>query len=122
VADLGYINTLLSGIKDAALQRTLKDAFRHVVQEARFGVPEHHTRATNFSGIFESSTTASDTNEFSIAHGLPSTPHLAIPMLDLSQPGAKFVPLEVSKAADSKRLYFKVPAGSTGAPFCVLVE
>jgi hypothetical protein len=84
------------------------------------GVPDHQTRATNFQAYFEQSTTASDTGEFSFAHGLGQTPHLAIPVLDLSQPGARMVPLEVSRAADGRRVYLK--STSTSAPMMVLVE
>jgi hypothetical protein len=45
---------------------------------------------------------------------------MAIPVLDLGQPGAQFVPLYVTREADSQRIYLK--SGSTGARFTLLVE
>ena len=78
-------------------------------------------KATNFRLYFQTSTTAAVSNaEFSIAHAMDSAPHLAIPVLDLSQPGAKIVPIEVVRAADSKRLFLR--STSTGANVSFLVE
>lgn len=86
----------------------------------RLGVPEHQTRAENSQQYWENSTTASDTGEFSFQHGLPTTPRYAIPVLELDKPGAQVVPLEVSRAADSRRVYLK--STSTGAPVLFLIE
>ena len=122
MADLGYLRSLLSGISDDPTRRILLTAFEHVLTDLRVGVPEHHVRATNLQLYFQMSTTASDTAEFSIAHGLAGAPHLAIPVLDLRQPGAKLVPLTVTKAADRRRVYLKTDAGSTSAPMGLLVE
>jgi hypothetical protein len=102
------------------MRRALDEAFTHVLGNIRFGVPEHQTRATNLQTYFLTSTTAASTGEFSIVHGLGQTPHLAFQVLDLSQPGARIVPLEVSRAADAARLYLK--STSTGAPIMLLVE
>jgi hypothetical protein len=120
LADIGYLRTLLAGIKDDGTRRILISAFEHVLSNIRLGIPEHHVRATNLQAYWQQSTTASDTSEFSIAHGLPSAPHWAIPMLDLSQPGAKAGGFTVSRAADSKRIYLK--ADSTSAPVTLLTE
>lgn len=79
-------------------------------------------KATNFQWYHQVSTTAASTSEFTIAHGMDRTPQVAILTLDLSQPGAKIVPLEVARSADSRRIYLKVSAGSTNTPFSLLVE
>ncbi len=120
MADIGYIKSLLGGIKDADTKRVLGQVFDHVLGNLRLGVPDHQARATNLQAYFEQSTTASDTSEFSFAHGLGQTPHLAIPVLDLSQAGARIVPLEVTRAADGMRVYLK--STSTSAPMMVLIE
>lgn len=114
------MKSLLRQVPDAATRRALEECFTHVMGNLRFGVPEHQTRATNLQTYFVASTTAASTGEFSIVHGLGSAPHLAFQVLDLSQPGAKLVPLEVSKAADGSRLYLK--STSTTAPFWMLIE
>jgi hypothetical protein len=121
MADQGYVNSQLSAIPDATTQRVLKEVFKHVLGNLRFGVPEHQTRATNHQAYWLNSTTPAIANEeFSIAHGLPSTPHYALPVLELDKPGAQLVPLTVSRAADSKRVYFR--SSSTSAPILILVE
>ena len=122
MADIGFVNGMLNGIPDATTKRILKTVFEHVLGNLRFGEPEHQVRATNFQAYFEASTTASDTSEFSIAHGLNAVPSLAIPVLDVQQVGAKFPQLEVSRAADNRRIYLKASAGSTGAAFTLLIE
>lgn len=48
--------------------------FEHTLSNLRFGVPSHQVRAQNFQTYFETSTSATSTAEFSIAHGLPNTP------------------------------------------------
>lgn len=120
MADIGYVRSLLGGISDAKTKRILADVFEYVLGNFRFGAPDHQTRAENFQAYFMNSTTASDTGEFSFAHGLPSTPRYAIPLLELDREGAKIVPLEVSRAADSRRIYLK--STSTGAAILLLVE
>ena len=120
MADIGYVRTLLTGLEDEKTRRILMTVFEHVLGNLRFGEPDHQARATNFQLYAQVSTTASDTGEFSIAHGLPTAPHLAIPVLDLSATGASIVPLTVTRAADTKRLYLK--SGSTSMPIVLLVE
>lgn len=122
MADIGFVKGQLNGITDAATKRVLGSIFEHILGNLRFGEPDHQTRAENFQSYFLQSTTASDTSEFSIAHGLNTAPKLALPVIDLQAPGAKLPALEVSRAADSKRIYLKAAAGSTGAPFVLLVE
>jgi hypothetical protein len=110
----------LRQVPDKDTRRALEECFTHVLGNIRFGVPEHQARAVNLQTYFQASTTASSTGEFTVPHGLGLVPHLAIQVLDLSQPGAKVVPLEVSRAADASRLYLK--STSTAAPFWLLVE
>lgn len=120
MADLGYIKALLRQIPDPTTRRALDDAFTHVLGNLRVGVPEAQTRSVNHQLYFQSSTTAASTGEFSIAHGLGQAPHVAIPVLDVSQPGARVVPLTVTRAADANRIYLK--SESTSAAFWLLVE
>lgn len=123
MADEGYISGLLSGVQDARLRSILEDCFRHLLREQRFGEPTNRSKATNFGAYYQGSTTGASTSEFSFLHGIAGvSPRLAIPCLDLNRPGSRLVDLEVSRAADSKRLYLKAAAGSTSAPFILLVE
>ena len=96
--------------------------FTHILGNLRLGVPEHQARAENFQAYWLQSTTASDTSEVSIAHGLPSAPHYAIPVLELDHVGSRVGGLTVSRAADGQRVYVKADAGSTNAPILLLVE
>jgi hypothetical protein len=120
LADLGYVKSVLRQIPDETTRRALDTVMTHLLGNIRIGVPEHHSRAVNLQSYFQTSTTAASTGEFSIAHGLPAAPRLGIAVLDLSQPGAKLVPLEVSRAADAQRIYLK--STSTSAPMWLLVE
>ena len=122
MADKAYVLTLLRGITDQRTRVALEQAFTHVMDNLRLGVPEHQTRAVNMQGYWLQSTTASDTSEFSIAHGLLTAPHYAIPVLELDKVGSKAGGLTVSRAADAARIYLKADAGSTNAPITVLVE
>jgi hypothetical protein len=121
VADVGYIKTVIRQIPDETTRRALDTLLTYILGNIRIGVPEHKGRAVNLQAYFQTSTSATtSTGEFSIAHGLGAVPHLAIPVLDLQQPGARLVPLEVSRAADAQRLYLK--STSTSAAFWLLVE
>lgn len=121
MASIGYVRSLLAGLPDVG-KRIHTQVMEHVLGNLRFGPVAHQTRAENFQIYHLSSTTASDTNEFSVLHGLATTPRLVLQTLDPAQPGARTVVLEISKAADGKRLYLKAAAGSTNAPFSLLVE
>ena len=121
MADLGFVKSQLAGVTDEKTRRILNTIFEHVLGNLRFGEAEHQTRAVNFQMYFQNSTTASTGGEeFSIAHGMAQTPHLAIPVLDLGSAGSQWVPLRVSRVADSKRVYFT--STSTSAPMSVLIE
>jgi len=121
MADLGYVQSLLRGIPDASTRSVLEQAFRHVLSNIRLGVPEHQTRATNLQSYWAVTTTPDTPDEeFSIAHGLGTAPSWAMQVLDMSQPGAKLVRLEVSRAADARRVYLRSP--ETNAPVTLLME
>lgn len=121
MADIGFIRSLLAGIPDERTRRILVQAFEHTYGNLRFGAPDHQTRAENFQSYFQHSTTTSTGSEgFSIAHGLASTPRLAIPCLDLTSSGGQLVPLVVDRPSDSKRVYFR--STSTRAAIVVLLE
>lgn len=122
MADQGYLLSLLAGIPDQNLRRILEDYTRHLVREYRFGEPEDKTKALNFASYYQESTTAGSTGEFSIAHGMATTPRLAIPCVNLNHVGSRTVDVEVSRVADNRRIYLKATAGSTNAPFLFLVE
>ena len=122
MADIGYINSLINGIQDATTKRILKQAFEHLLSSIRLGVPEHQVRATNLQAYWLHGTTGSDTSQFSIVHGLRTTPHYAIPILELDRVGSKAGFLTVSRAADDRRIYLQADSGSTNLPFTILVE
>lgn len=122
MADLPYVLTLLRGIPDPKTRNTLEQVFTHFMTNIRIGVPEHQTRAVNLQAYWMQSTTASDTSEFSITHGLLTAPHYAIPVLELDKVGSKAGGLTVSRVADQSRIYLKADAGSTSAPITLLTE
>jgi hypothetical protein len=78
VADLGYMLTIARGIPDEKTRNAVVQIVTHLSGNIRIGVPEHQTRAVNLQAYFLQSTTPASTGEFTIAHGLPSTPHYAI--------------------------------------------
>jgi hypothetical protein len=118
--DIGYLRGQVNSIKDEALRTRLLNIVEHIANDFRFGAPAHQTRSQNAQLYWQNSTTATSTGEFSLTHGLNATPKYAIPVLELDKPGAKLVPLEVSRAADNRRLYLK--STSTSAPILLLIE
>lgn len=122
MADLGYVTSLIRGIPDERTRSVLEKVFTHVLSNIRIGVPEHQTRAVNLQCYWLQSTTATDTTEFSITHGLNTPPHYAIPVLELDRVGSKVGGLTVSRAADDKRIYLTADAGSTNAGVTLLTE
>ena len=122
MADIGYIRVLLAGISDQTQRRILEQAFEYTYGNLRFGEPENQTRAVNGQFYWLQSTTATDTSEFSVVHGLTSAPAFAMPMLTLNRVGESSPALTVSRVADSKRVYLKAAAGSTNLPFTLLIQ
>lgn len=120
MADLGAMRKMMQGIPDATTRQIMVTFVEYAFGNLTVGaVDEQNKKATNFAMYHQVATTAASTGEFTIAHGMDRTPSIAIPTLDLSQPGAKIVPIEVNRAADSRRLYLK--STSTGALVSFLV-
>ena len=123
MADLGYLDALAQGIPDLTTRQIFKLAMRYVVTNLHLGHPDQHARAANMQWYFQRSTSASDsTTEFSFEHGLQTAPYLAIPVLDLQTAGSVAGGFQVSRVADTKRVYLKPTAGSTNAACLFLVE
>lgn len=121
MSDIGYLRALTKSIPDPATRNAVLQIVEHLSGTLVFGAIDPDKRkATNFQMFHQPSTTGPSTSEFTIAHGMDVVPKIAIPVLDLSQPGAKIVPIEVSRAADSRRIYLK--STSTGALVSWLVE
>lgn len=119
--DLGEVTAQLGAFKNADEKRALTEIFKALLSGGvSLGEPTHQALAGNLSAHYFASTSAASTGEFSIAHGLGSPPSLGILALDLRQAGAQLIPLEVSRAADSKRIYLK--STSTNAAFVLLAQ
>lgn len=119
MASLGFIETLLQGIEEKS-RKVLTQVMRELVPNLTLGPIESQQKLDNFQGYWLTSTTASSTGEFSIAHGLSVTPHTAIPAVDLTSSGFGLVPLEVTRPADANRIYLK--SSVTDRPFAVWIE
>lgn len=87
----------------------------------RFG-PVDEAKCENFAGYNITSTTASDTNEFTVAHGLGRAPYRLMPALNLNSSGMELVNCRVSRPADASRIYLKAIAGSTNKVFAIYIE
>ena len=121
MASLGAIDAELGGL-EPTLKRALMAVFRYLVPNLQFGPVDHQTKSLNHQAWFLTSTTATSTSEFSIVHGLGRTPYLAIPVLALGSSATGLIPLEVTRPADTQRVYLKTTANSTGKVFSLLVE
>jgi len=110
----------LLGSLPADTKRVLTELLRALVPYLRFGPVAHQAKAENFNAVTLVSTTASDTGEFTVLHGLGRAPYRAMPSLDLNSSGMQMVPLEVTRPADASRLYLK--STSTSAQFSIYVE
>lgn len=120
MANLGEIETLLNGLQ-SDIKKVLLPVFRALVPNLRFGPIDANTpKAENFSGITISSTTGASTGEFSIEHGLARVPFRLMPCADLTAVNSALVDLQVTRAADAKRLYLK--SKTTSTPFSVYIE
>ena len=116
-----YVEALLGGV-DTNLKRVLVEAFRYALPNTKFGPVAHQTKSESFPAFYVVSTTASDTGEFSIVHGLGRTPYLAVPILPLESSLVTLPILRVTRPADGQRVYLKCDAGSTNVPFALLLE
>ena len=122
MADVGAMRAIVKGIPDPATREIMVRLVEYLGPNLTIGaVDPMNKKATNFQMYHQASTTAAaSTSGFTIAHGMDRTPQVAILTLDLSQPGAKIVPLEVTRSADSRRIYLR--SDSTSALFSLLVE
>lgn len=120
MADIGAIKSFIGGLP-SDIRLALEQAFTYVLKSnISLGVFEHQTPASNLKAFWLEGTTSSVANqEFTIAHGLESTPTYVIPVLSLNDVNTQIVPLTVSRAADGKRVYLK--SSSTSAAIAVLV-
>lgn len=121
MATSSYIEQLTGGL-DGKTKKALKLIFDYVLKGGlRFGRPDTATASENFTAAFYEATTDSvaDT-EFSIEHGFGRVPYMVIPVLPLDTPDARIVPLTVTQAADSKRIYLS--SSETSAAIRLYVE
>lgn len=118
MADIGGVKADLAAFEGA--QKTgLQNAFTYVLNNLSL-LPTDRGRAINMQLYYKSGITSSNANaEFSIAHGLERAPTVLFPAVTLNEVGARIVPLEVTRAADAKRVYLK--SSSTSAPITILV-
>lgn len=118
MADMGAVKTELAAF-EGAQKSGLLNAFTYTYGNLSIGASDRG-KAGNFLLYYISGRTSSNANEeFSIAHGLESTPNVLIPVMKLNEVNANLVPLSVSRAADGRRVYLKSP--STSAAITVLV-
>ena len=118
MADIGSIEAELGSLPPDH-KKALVAAFRYVLNNLSW-TRQDRGRAQNAQMYYTSGTTSSNANtEFSLAHGLAAAPSYLIPVLPLDEVGAQIVPLQISKAADTKRVYLK--SSSTSAAITVLV-
>lgn len=121
MANTGFVESLLGGLQ-ADLKRVLTEAFRYALSNGRFGSVDHQAKSESFQAYFLVSTTASDTGEFSIVHGLGRAPYYCHAVLPLNSSAYTLPVLRTTRPADASRLYLQAAAGSTNLTFALLVE
>ena len=121
MATSSYAKALLGGL-NAEFKSSFGRVFEYLFDgNLRFGPVEHQKRAENFAGVYLNATTGTVADsEFTVAHGLQGKPRVMWQVLDPQAVGAKVVRLEVSRAADLRRVYLKSP--ETSAPITLYVE
>jgi len=118
MADIAGVEAELGSLP-AEHKKALGAAFRYVLNNLSW-VRLDRGRAQNAQVYYVSGTTpAGAQTEFSLAHGLGSTPSYLIPVLPLDEVGGQLVPLQISRAADDRRVYLK--SSSTSAAITVLI-
>ena len=121
MASLGGLEALIGSLPTDT-KRVFTEVLRALVPFLRFGPVEHQAKAENFNGYTLVSTTASDTGEFSVVHGLGRAPFRLMPSLNLNSSGMELVQVRVSRPADASRIYLKALAGSTNKVFSMYIE
>lgn len=120
MARASYIKALIASLPEDH-RRAISGAFEYVLDNLRWGRPEHAERAENGQQYYYEAVTASVANaEFQIEHGLAAPPYLIVPVLPLDMVGAEIVPLQVTRVADDQRIYLSSP--TTDAVIRVMVE
>jgi hypothetical protein len=110
MADSGNINTMLNGIQEPGLKQIFVKLFEYLLKDIRFGRAINGDPAKNFGGgFFSGRTSATPDQEFTVAHSFGRAPYLAIPVLPLNTVNAYLPRLNVSRAADSNRIYLSSP-------------
>jgi hypothetical protein len=117
MANKGNIDRLINALP-ADLRYPLQSAFYDVLDNFRWGTSPKSENGRWFR--FTSTSAATANTEFTVAHGLNAAPTQLIQLLDLSLVNSQLIPLSVSRAADSQRIYLKSP--STSAVFTLLAE
>ena len=120
MAPLGSVEAEIGSLPPD-IKRVFTNVLRLLVPFLRFG-PVDTAKCENFAGVNITSTTASDTNEFSVAHRLERAPYRLMPSINLNSSGTALVLVQVSRPADASRIYLKAEAGSTNKVFSLYVE
>lgn len=121
MADEGHIRTMLNGVTDANMKQILTKVFEYLLKEIRFGRAEDGDPSKNFGGgFFAGRTHATADTEFSIQHTFGRKPYLAIQVVPLDQVNSEIVPLKVTRAADSQRVYLS--SSEEDVPFFLYLE
>jgi hypothetical protein len=112
MASIGNIEALLGGLEEKT-KRVMLEVVRAFLPNLRAGPVEHQAKLENFQRYYVNSTTNSTANdEFTVLHGMGRAPYACRQVLALDQIGAKEVRLEVTRAADTVRVYLKSPEAS----------
>lgn len=118
MADIGFVKTVLGGVPDV-VKKGVEQAFTYVLGSLSITASDRG-KAGNFLLYYIEGTTSSVANqEFTIAHGMESTPTVLIPVAKLHEVNTQLVPLTISRAADNKRVYLK--SSATSVAITVLV-
>ena len=121
MAPLGSVEAEIGSLPPD-IKRVFTNVLRLLVPFLRFG-PVDTAKCENFAGVNITSTTASDTNEFSVAHRLERAPYRLMPSLDLNSSGMWLVGLKVTRRADASRIYLRASSnGSTNKVFSFYAE
>lgn len=123
MASSSYAKSLIGSLS-ADIRAAFARVFELILDGGiRFGAVDAGSRAENMAGVFLSSTTAASTGvEFSVAHGLGTTPRFIMQVLRPSVVNAQYIAdLKISRAADNSRVYF-TSASVTNTPFYLYVE
>lgn len=113
----GYVQSIINALPQE-LRSPLTTIFDYVMREYTLG---DSVKAENFAWFrIEGTTHTTPSAEFSVEHGMDHAPSKLIPILPLDVTNAMLVPLQVSRLADSRRVYLK--SSVAGVTFQAYVE